>query len=152
MTYYGRKDQVQNQGTPDEFTYRPTIRRYGLFGNYLFFDKLDLLGGYLRSSDDWKDTLQGATTALTANGFRGEADYYLRRGFALMARYDRLSQTIAGGPAARTAAWAVGGEKALTELGNVVIRATYTHEHNTDPVSGSVTIDKVFKVDLRLMW
>src|SRR5665811_404679 len=94
MTYYGRKDQVQNQGTPDEFTYRPTIRRYGLFGNYLFFDKLDLLGGYLRSRDDWKDTFNGATTAFTVNGYRGEADYYLQRGFALMGRYDRLSQTI----------------------------------------------------------
>ncbi len=152
MTYYGRKDQVQNQGTPDEFTYRPTIRRYGLFGNYLFFDKLDLLGGYLRSRDDWKDTLTGATTPFTVNGYRGEADYYLHLGFALMGRYDRLSQTIAGQPSARTTAWALGGEKALTELGNVIIRATYSHEHDTDPVSGSVTIDKLFKVDLRLMW
>ena len=49
MTYHGNKDQVQNQGAADEFTYRPMIRRYGVFGNYLFFDKLDVLGGYLRS-------------------------------------------------------------------------------------------------------
>ena len=48
MTYHGTKDQVQNQGAPDQFTYRPNIRRYGVFGNYLFFDKLDVLGGYLR--------------------------------------------------------------------------------------------------------
>jgi hypothetical protein len=69
-----------------------------------------------------------------------------------MGRYDRLSQTIAGEPTARTATWAIGGEKALTELGNVIIRATYSHEHNTDPVSGSVSTDKLFKLDLRLMW
>jgi hypothetical protein len=152
MAYNGRKDQVQNQGTPDEFTYRPTIRRYGLFGNYLFFDKLDLLGGYLRSRDDWKDTLTGATRDFTVNGYRGEADYYFQRGSALMGRYDWLNQTIAGEPAARTTAWALGGQKALAELGNVIIRATYSHEHNTDPVSGSVTTDKLFRVDLRLMW
>ena len=69
-----------------------------------------------------------------------------------MSRDDRLSQTIAAGPVARTTAWAVGGEKVLTDLGNVVIRATYSHERDTDPVSGSVTTDKLFKVDLRLMW
>jgi len=37
-------------------------------------------------------------------------------------------------------------------LGNVVVRATYTHERDTDPVSGSVSTDKLFKIDLRLMW
>jgi hypothetical protein len=152
MTYYGRKDQIQNQGTPSEFTFRPTIRRYGLFGNYLFFDKLDVLGGYLRSRNDWKDAVSGATTDFIVNGYRGEVDYYLRPGFAVMGRYDRLSQTIAAGPVARTQAWALGGEKALTDLGNVIIRATYTHERDTDPVSGSVTTDKLFKLDLRLMW
>jgi hypothetical protein len=152
MTYHGRKDQVQNQGAADEFTYRPTIRRYGVFGNYLFFDKLDVLGGYLRSRDDWKDEATSKTTNFTSNGYRGEVDYYVQRGFALMGRYDRLNQAIAGGPAVRTEAWSVGSEKALTELGNVVIRATYNHERDTDPVSGSVTTDKLFKLDLRLMW
>ena len=152
MTYYGTKDQVQNAGGPDQFTFRPTIRRYGVFGNYLFFDKLDVLGGYIRNHDDWKDTLNGATSSYIANGYRGEVDYYIQRGFVVMARYDRLSQTIAGGPKAKTAAWGVGGEKALTELGNVVIRATYNHEHDADPVSGGVVTDKLFKIDLRLMW
>ena len=152
MTYYGSKDQVQNADSADEFTYRPKIRRYGVFGNYLFFDKLDVLGGYLRSRDDWQDAPDGKTTDFTANGYRAEVDYYVQRGFALMARYDRLSQTIAGGPAAHTEGWAVGGSKALTELGNVVIRATYNHERDTDPVSGAVATDKLFKIDLRLMW
>jgi hypothetical protein len=152
MTYYGRKDQVQNQGDADEFTFRPSIRRYGLFGNYLFFDKLDVIGGYLRSRDDWKDEANSKTTNFTSNGYRGELDYYIQRGFAVMGRYDRLNQAIAGGPAVHTEAWSLGSEKALTQLGNVVIRATYNHERDTDPVSGSVATDKLFKVDLRLMW
>jgi hypothetical protein len=152
MTYYGRKDQVQNAGDSDQFTFHPTIRRYGVFGNYLFFDKLDVLGGYIRSHDDWKDSFNSKTADYIANGYRGEVDYYIQRGCAVMARYDRLSQTIAGGTKANTEAWGVGGSKALTELGNVVIRATYNHERDTDPVSGAVLTDKLFKIDLRLMW
>jgi hypothetical protein len=152
MSYYGRKDQVQNQGTPDEFTFRPTIRRNGVFGNYLFFDKLDVLGGYLRERDDWKDVAGGKTTNYTSNGFRGEVDYYFRPGFAVMGRYDRLNQSITGNPVVHTDAWSAGAEKALTSLGNVVVRATYKQERDTDPASGTTNTDKLFKIDLRLMW
>ena len=152
MTYRGTKDQVQNSGAPDEFTYRPTIRRYGVFGNYLFFDKLDVLGGYLRDDDDWQDELGNPLTHFISNGYRAEVDYYIQRGFAVMARYDRMKQTIASGPANHTQAWNFGGEKALTDLGNVVVRATYGHERDQDPTTGLVTTDKLFKIDLRLMW
>jgi hypothetical protein len=152
MAYRGTKDQVQNQGTPDEFTYRPTITRYGLMGNYLFFDKLDILGGYIRSRDDWQSIMGGPVSSYIANGFRGEVDYYIQTGFALMARYDRLNQTIAGGPVAHTQAWGVGAEKALTPLGNVVLRGTYNYEKDVDPGSGAIVTDKLFKVDLRVMF
>lgn len=152
MTYYGSKDQVQNQGAPDEFTYRPTIRRYGVFGNYLFFDKLDILGGYLRSRDDWQAEFGNPTTNFISNGFRGEVDYYVQTGWAVMARYDRLNQSITGSPMAPTEAWGVGSEKALTALGNVVLRATYNHQRVVDPVAGSTFVDKLFQLDLRLMW
>jgi len=152
MAYRGTKDQVQNQGALDQFTYRPIVRRYGVFGNYLFFDKLDVLGGYLRDDDDWEDEAGASLTHFLSNGYRAEADYYIQRGFAVMARYDRLKQTIAGGPANHTEAWSVGSEKALTQLGNVVLRATYGHERDQDPVSGAVTTDKHFNIDLRLMW
>ena len=74
VTYHDRKDQSQNEGTPDEFTFRPTIRRYGIFGNYLFFDKLDVLGGYLRSRDDWKEAADAATGSFTSDGYRAEVD------------------------------------------------------------------------------
>ncbi|MBZ5724362.1 MAG: hypothetical protein LAP87_05135 [Acidobacteriia bacterium] len=152
MTYYGRKDQVQNAGADDEFTFHPTIRRYGVFGNYLFFDKLDVLGGYLRSNDDFQDVADSSKTSFISNGYRGEVDYYFKPGLALMARYDRLNQTLAGGPVTHTDAWAIGGLHALTQLGNVVIRGSYTHERDTDPASGSVSTDKLFKIDLRIMW
>jgi hypothetical protein len=152
MTYYGTKDQVQDQGQPGEFTYRPKLHRYGIMGNYLFFDKLDVLGGYIRSNDNWRDVVGGPASSYIANGYRGELDYYLQTGFALMARYDRLSQSIAKAPAVHTDAWGIGASKALTQLGNVVLRATYNHERDTDPVSGSVSTDKLFKLDLRLMW
>jgi hypothetical protein len=152
LTYYGKKDQVQNQGADNEFTFRPVVRRYGIFGNYLFFDKLDLLGGYLRSNDDWQDEPGASITHFISNGYRVESDYYLQRGFAIMARYDRMNQRIAGGPANHTSAWNIGTEKALTELGNVVVRASYGHERDQDPVSGAVAIDKLFKIDVRVMW
>jgi hypothetical protein len=152
MTYQGTKDMVQNQGTADEFTYRPRVRRYGVFGNYLFFDKLDVLGGYMRSNDDWQDEAGAKTTQFISNGYRAELDYYIRRGFAVMARGDFMKQSIGGGPATHYNAWNIGGEKALTEMGNVVIRATYGQEHNQDPVSGAAVMDKLFKLDLRLMW
>lgn len=152
MTYYGTKDQIQNQGTADEFTYRPVIQRYGVFGNYLFFDKLDVLGGYVRSRDDWRALVTNPTVDYVSNGFRGEVDYYLQTGFAVMARFDRLNQRISGQAAVNSEAWGIGAERALVPRGNVVLRATYNHERDSDPVAGTSTVDKLFMVDLRLMW
>jgi hypothetical protein len=76
----------------------------------------------------------------------------MQRGFAVMARYDRLKQTIANGPANYSEAWNVGSERALTALGNVVLRATYGNERDQDPTTGLVITDKHFNIDLRLMW
>jgi hypothetical protein len=152
LAYRGTKDQIQNQGADNEFTFRPTIRRYGVFGNYLFFEKLDVLGGYLRSDDDWQDEQGVKAAPFISNGYRAELDYYIQRGFAVMARYDRMKQSVAGGPANHTQAWSFGSEKALTELGNVVVRATYGHERDQDPVSGAMVMDKLFKLDVRVMW
>ena len=69
-----------------------------------------------------------------------------------MARYDRVSQTIAGEPTTHVDAWRVGSEKALTDMGNVVLRATYGQAHSQDPVTGAASTDKLFKIDFRLMW
>jgi hypothetical protein len=152
MAYHGTKDQIQNVGAPDEFTYRPNIRRYGVFGNYLFFDKLDVLGGYMRDDDDWQDEQGNPLTHFISNGYRAEVDYYIQTGFAVMARFDRMKQTIGAGTPNYTDAWRIGSEKALTALGNVVLRASYGRERDQDPVSGSVTLDKLFMLDVRLMW
>ncbi len=152
MANHGTKYQVQNMGAPDEFTYRPNIRRYGVFGNYLFFDKLDVLGGYMRNDDDWQDEAGNPLTHFVSNGYRAEVDYYIQRGFAVMARYDRLAQTIANGPVNHTSAWNIGTEKALTELGNVVLRGSYGRETDQDPTTGALFTDKLLKLDIRIMW
>jgi hypothetical protein len=152
MMYRGSKDQIQTASDGSQFTYRPTIYRSGAFGNYLFFDKLDLLGGYIRSEDDWQFVQDGPLTHYIANTYRGEADYYIKTGTVLMARVDRSTQTIATQPTMHTRAWGVGGEHALTDLGNVVARASYSQEHDGDPLALTGTTDKLFKFDIRYMW
>jgi len=152
MMYRGSKDQIQNAGAANQFTYRPTFTRVGAFGNYLFFDKLDLLGGYIHSQDDWQWVQGGPMSHYTADTYRGEADYYFKAGTVLMARYDRSLQTISPNPTMHTQAWGIGGERALTELGNVVVRASYNQEHDGDPLALVGMTDKLFKVDFRFMW
>jgi hypothetical protein len=152
MMYRGSKDQIQNSGAANQFTYRPTFTRVGAFGNYLFFDKLDLLGGYIHSQDDWQWVQGGPMSHYTADTYRGEADYYFKAGTVLMARYDRSLQTISPNPTMHTQAWGIGGERALTELGNVVVRASYNQEHDGDPLALVGMTDKLFKVDFRFMW
>ena len=152
LMYRGSKDQIQNAGASNEFTYRTNIWRAGVFGNYLFFDKLDILGGYMRSEDDWEWQQTGPASHYIANGYRGEVDYYFKPGTAVMARYDRASEDIAPQPRMITQAWGIGGEQALTPLGNVVLRATFNQEHDGDPVALVGTTDKLFKLDIRYMW
>jgi hypothetical protein len=48
--------------------------------------------------------------------------------------------------------WGIGAEHALTELGNVVLRAGYNQEHDGDPVAAMSTTDKMFRLDIRYMW
>jgi hypothetical protein len=152
MTYDGRKDQIQNQGADDQFTFHPHIRRYGVFGNYLFFDKLDVIGSYLRSNDDWQAELTDTPGRFTNNAWRAEVDYYIQRGMAVMARYDRLNFNVTDIGKSHTNAWAIGALKALTERGNVVARASYGKETDMDPIAGGLTTDKLFRFDVRVMW
>jgi hypothetical protein len=152
MFYRGSKDQIQNAGADNQFTYRPTFYRTGVFGNYLFADKLDLLGGFIHSNDDWRWMQTGPLSHYTANTYRGEADYYFKPGTVIMARLDRGTSTIDPQPTMHTRAWGIGGERALTTLGNVVLRASYNQEHDGDPVALVGTTDKLFKLDIRYMW
>lgn len=152
MMYRGSKDQIQNSGAPDQFTYRPTFYRVGAFGNYLFFDKLDLLGGFIRSHDDWEWTQGAKLDYYTANNYRGEADYYFKPGTVVMARIDRGTSSISPQPTMHSRAWGVGVERALTQTGNIVARASYNQEHDGDPLALLGTTDKLFKLDFRFMW
>jgi hypothetical protein len=152
MMYRGSKDQIQNAGTPDEFTFRPTFYRTGVFGNYLFFDKLDLLGGFIRSNDDWKWLSTSKLDHYTANTYRAEADYYVKTGTVIMARIDRGTASISPQPTVHTRAWAVGAEHALVPLGNMIARISYAQEHDGDPVALLGTTDKLLKLDFRFMW
>ncbi len=152
MMYRGSKDQIQNAGAPDQFTYRPTFYRVGAFGNYLFFDKLDLLGGYIHSHDDWEWTQGAKNQFYTADTYRGEADYYLKTGTVIMARIDRGTSSITTQPTMHTRAWGIGAEHALTSVGNIVGRISYNQEHDGDPVALLGTTDKLFKLDFRFMW
>jgi hypothetical protein len=152
MMYRGSKDQNQTDSSGNPFTYRPSFYRVGAFGNYLFFDKLDILGGYIHSHDDWKWSAVDTSSHYSAENYHGEADYYLKTGTAIMARIDRGTANITTQPTVHTRAWGVGVEHSLTQLGNVVVRATYNQEHDADPVALLGTTDKLFKVDFRFMW
>lgn len=152
MYYRGSKDQVQNAGAEDEFTYRPTFYRTGVFGNYLFFDKLDLLGGFIHGRDDWQWNQTDPMSNYTSNTYRGEVDYYLKTGTVIMARVDRGTQTIAPQPTMHTRAWGIGAEHALTPMGNVIARVSYNQEHDGDPLALLGATDKLFKLDFRFAW
>lgn len=151
MGYRGSKDQDQTDPLGNTFTYRPTFDRVGAFGNYLFFDKLDVLGGYIHSHDDWK-WAQNAASEYKADNYRGELDYYIKSGTVVMVRADRGTAQIKPNPTVHTRAFAVGAEHALTQTGNIIARASYTQEHDADPVAVLGTTDKNFRLDFRFMW
>lgn len=152
LMYRGSKDQIQNPGADNQFTYRPVFYRVGAFANYLFFDKLDLLGGYIHGRDDWRWDQTSPMSHYSADNYRGEIDYYLKTGTVIMARADRGTAQILPNPTVHTRAWGFGAEHALTERGNVIARATYSQEHDADPVALLGTTDKLFRLDFRFMW
>jgi hypothetical protein len=152
MFYKGSKDMNQTDPSGNAFTYRPSLYRVGAFANYLFFDKLDVLGGYIHSNDDWKTVATGPTGTYLADSYRGEADYYLKTGTVIMARLDRSTASVTGQPNMHTRAWGFGAEHALTQRGNIVLRGNFSQEHDGDPVALVGTTDKLFRLDIRYMW
>ncbi len=82
---------------------------------------------------------------ISQNTYRGEADYYIKTGTVVMARSTVRAATIAPNPTMHTQAWGIGGEHALTSMGNVVLRAAFTQEHDGDPVALAGTTDKLFR-------
>ncbi len=153
MAFQGKKYQIQNMGTPDEFMYYPAIRRWALCANYLFFDKLDVIGGYMRGRDDWQwNSTDLNTVNYDSRSYYGEVNYYFRTGLVAMARYDRMNESLDGDVGSTyTRVWSVGVQKTLTKRGNARVRAQYTDQRTTDPLN-AVGTDKLFQVDLRLGW
>ena len=78
--------------------------------------------------------------------------YYFKPGTVIMARLDRGTARILPQPTMHTHAWSIGAERALTPLGNVVLRASYNQEHDGDPLALVGSTDKLFKLDFRFMW
>lgn len=149
LAYRGEKDQEALDGS---FRFRPALRRYGVFGNYLFFDKLDLIGGYLKSEDDWRWSAAGALRRALSHGYRGELDYYFVPGLAVMGRWDRIDQEIEGGYRSHLRSWAVGAAKALTQTGNIVLRGSYQDDRGADPFDLVKRHDRRFMLDVKVAW
>lgn len=149
INYYGQKDLTQNSGLPEQFTFHPHIQRQGVFANYMFKYKVDFLGGYMHSSDDWQPVEGGPLGHYTANNFYGAVDYYILQGFAVSARYDILHQQVTDVAGLQSIHdWTVGVNKTLTPSGNVIGRAAYSALSGRDPLSAIKTTDKRFQVDI----
>lgn len=149
LDYYGTKDQTQNAGLDNEFTYRAKVRRQGVFANYMVRYKVDILGGYLRTRDDWQDPNGGPSGLFTGNDFFGEVDCYPIRGLAVSARYDRLNQRVADGPGqTSTYDWTGAVNKALTPSGNVVARIGYSYLAGRDPIQAVRTTNRLVMADV----
>ena len=149
LDYYGRKDQIQNAGLDDQFTFHPVIRRQGIFANYVIKYKVDVLGGYLHSNDNWSSVSGAPLGRFTGNDYYGAVDYYICQGLAVSGRYDLLHQKVTDGVGLQSVHdWTVGVSKTLTPSGNVTSRAAYSALSGRDPLSAVKTTDKRFQVDV----
>jgi len=149
LDYYGTKDQMQNSGLSNQFTYRPAIRRQGVFANYMYKYKIDFLGGYLHNQDDWQYVAGTPAGYFRANDFFGEADYYIKPGLAFAARYDLLSQHIDGGVGNESMAdWTAAVNKNLTRSGNIVARISGSYLAGRDPATALKSTDRLFQADI----
>ena len=151
LGYYGTKDNAQTDSAGNAFTFSPHIRRQGIFANYKFFSKIDLLGGYLHNSDDWQVAEGGALGRYIGNDFYGAVDYYITSDLAVSARYDLLQHEITGptglGPQS-TRNWGIGVSKTFTPLGNVIGRIAYGYLYGRDPIAAAKSTDRFFQADI----
>ncbi len=150
LSYYGKKDNLQTDPFGNQFTFHPNIRRQGAFGNYKLFAKIDFLGGYLHSNDDWVAP-DGSSAKFIGNDSYGAVDYYIRQGLAVSGRYDLLHQKITGTGGVglqSTHDWTIGVNKTLTPSGNVIGRIAYSYLSGRDPVAAVKSTDKLFQADI----
>ncbi len=151
LDYYGRKDQTQTDPLGNPFTYQSTIRRQGVFANYMYDYKVDLLGGFLRSRDGWEFASGGPFSSYTGDDYFAALDYYIVPGLAVSARYDRLNHKIAGAGGVGiqpTRDWVVGVSKTLTRSGNVIGRVAYSNLLGRDTVAATKSTDRLIQCDI----
>jgi hypothetical protein len=100
--------------------------------------KVDVLGGYLHSKDDWQSVAGGPFGHFTGNDYYGAVDYYILQGLAVSARYDLLHHEVTNGVGLQSIHdWAIGVSKTLTPSGNVIGRAAYSYLSGRDPLSAT---------------
>lgn len=150
FTYYGTKDNAQTDTEGSQFTFHPHIRRQGLFGNYKLLSKVDFLGGYLHTNDDWVAP-DGSSAKFIGNDYYFAVDYYIRQGFAVSGRYDLLHQQITGTSGVGLQAthdWTIGVNKTFTPSGNIIGRIAYSYLSGRDPVAATKATDRLFQADI----
>jgi hypothetical protein len=151
VDYYGTKDNLQTDPTGAQFTFQPHIRRQGVFANYKLLSKVDLLGGFMHSDDDWKAVQNGVLSKFIGNDYYGAVDYYINPGLAVSGRFDRLNQRITGATGVglqNTHDWTVGVNKTFTPSGNIVGRVAYSDLAGHEPVAAARSTDKLFQADI----
>ncbi len=151
VDYYGKKDNLQTDPLGNQFTYSPHIRRQGVFANYKLLSKVDFLGGYMHSDDDWQVVQAGVLSSFIANNYYVAVDYYIVQGLAVSGRFDRLNQKITGPSSVglqNTHDWTVGVSKTFTPSGNIVGRLAYSDLAGRDPVAAVGNTDKRFQADM----
>ena len=151
INYYGTKDNVQTDSDGNQFTFHPNIRRQGVYANYKLLSKVDFLGGYMHSNDDWQAAQGGPLSSFIGNDYYGAVDYYLTRGLAVSGRFDRLNQRITGSTGVglqNTHSWTVGANKTLTPSGNIIGRIGYSNISGRDPLAAVKSTDKFVQADI----
>lgn len=151
IDYYGKKDQNNTDALGNAFTFHPVIRRQGIFANYMWRYTLDLTAGYLHSHDDWLAAIGAAPGNFSGNDYFVGLDYYIKRGFAISGRFDRLNQQILGNGSVglqNTHDWTIGANKALTLSGNIVGRIAYSNSSGRDPVAAVKSTDRLVQADI----
>lgn len=148
VDYYGKKDNFAGDGVT---TFHPTIRRQGIFGNYMLKNKVDFLGGYMHSNDDWLPAAGAAPSKFIGNDFYVAVDYYIKQGLAVSGRYDELRQEITGSSGVglhSTHDWTAGVNRALTRSGNIIGRVAYSYLSGREPVGAVKSTDKLVQADI----
>ncbi len=152
--YRGRKPVLAGEDSPAPFRYDSTEERWGLFANRLIFSQLDLSAGYVGGRAGWRASAADPVGHYTTRSLFGEASYYPEawRGLVLSARVEGLRERCDGWPGTvETRAWSVSAQRALLRFGDLAVRASYRDAHRDDPASG-VTVERRFRLDLRVAW